>query len=133
MHKYFSSTFLKEIYDTLKDAFPPVDKEEINPKNLIPFKDCVYDIEEQRIRELTLDTFLTHSVGYDLNSSSEEFLETRKFLKDVGEDNEDRVEYAEAMIAYTLFQYKGKHYIFHLYGRGGKKHVYKLCIKSGRI
>jgi phage/plasmid-associated DNA primase len=119
IHRYCSNRVLKEFYETLKDAFPPVDKGEINPKNLVPFKDCIYDIEEGSIRYLTSNYLLTNSVGYALNSSSEDFPETRQFLKDVGEDKEDGVEYAEAIIAYTLFQFKGKQYIFHLYGREG--------------
>jgi hypothetical protein len=53
IHKYFSNTFLKEVYEILKDAFPPIEKKEIDPKDLILFKDCIYDVYEQKILPLT--------------------------------------------------------------------------------
>jgi P4 family phage/plasmid primase-like protien len=119
IHRYCSNRFLKEFYEILKDAFPPIERDEIDPKHLILFKDCIFDVDEQKILPLTPEKYITNTVGYDLNSSTEEYQETRKFLEDLADGHEDRVEYAEAIIAYVLFQMRGKQYIFHLYGKGG--------------
>jgi phage/plasmid-associated DNA primase len=117
--RYCSNRVLKEFYEILRDAFPPIEKEEIDPKNLIAFQDCIFDLDQQKILSLTPNIYITQNVDYALNSSTNQFQETRQFLFDLAEGYEDRIEYLEAIIAYVVFRMKGKQCLFHLYGKGG--------------
>jgi P4 family phage/plasmid primase-like protien len=113
------SNLLKIVLDNLKTAFPVVDKKLINDKNLIHFKNTVFDLKERTFFDQSSSFFVTRSVGYSFNFEKKPFPHTEAFLNHLADGEADRLEYLERIIYYIVFRCKGRNFMFHFYGKGG--------------
>lgn len=113
-----SKKYVEEIISYIRDISYMNEEVEELPLNKIVFKNCIYDIENKEIEEITDKYFITSKLNVELRKGWREYNKVQTFLEQISNSDKWMILALKELIAYCFYRGYPYQKFFSLVGSG---------------